>query len=173
MLLGLGLAVGGVVAYGIFRTQKTADYTDDEDRPTIIVRNGSLYIENTGGKKWKKKNHNSEEWWRMDHDKGHWPGFFEVSFEGGSGTCGPAYTPEITIYIQGDQKYQVTKRPRNPNAWNDKKLEPVILGTGLTASNSTLTNSAATAIVRVEYKTGPSSTATCTGPTQVTVQTHR
>jgi hypothetical protein len=175
-----GFAVAGAVAvaYAMFFDEPV----DDDDRPPIIVRNGSLIFENGDGmrpgKPWKEITAGNETWWRMDHPKGHWPGYFDVSFNGGTidGTnpCPTAYSPEITVYFQGEgDPYRVTKRPRNPNG-NDKKLDPVVLGTGLTADNTQtyprLTKADTEGIDRVVWTTGPNTSATCSGPSEAKIE---
>ncbi|HXG72341.1 MAG TPA: hypothetical protein VNJ04_17185 [Gemmatimonadaceae bacterium] len=178
-----GLAIGAVVgvllgAVVMYSLQEPS--ADDEDRPPIIVRGGSLIFESgdakTSGKNWKQKSGTE---WKQDHDKGHWVGYFAVSFDAPS-TCAPVYTPELTVYFKpdgpgADTAFQITRQPRNNNG-NDKKQEPVVIGQGLVAANSitnpTLTFNQKGSIARVDYKT-PGGTGTCATPKEIRIELAR
>jgi len=167
------ILAGAAVAFLMFRA------ADDEDRPPIIVRGGSLIFQSeesgTPGKKWAAKVPNKE--WISDHDAGKWVSMFEVTFEGPN-DCSSAYTPELTVYYKAAAEkedivsFQVLRQPKNQG---NNKMETVISGAGLTednnAANPTLTYAGtANEILRVDYKRGPSTIASCEAPTKVTIK---
>ena len=152
--------------------------SDDEDRPPIIVRGGSLIFESGDatkpGKSWKEKVAGKD--WIADQAKGHHVSTFVVTFDGGSGACGSVYAPELTVYYKpssGSPNTSTFTVARQPDG--KKKYETVISGGGLAADNTatypTLTAAGESKdIVRVDYKTGPSTIATCTTPAKVTIE---
>jgi hypothetical protein len=99
---------------------------EDDDRPPIIVKGGSLYFENTTtkrpGKVWKEVTAGNKKVWGLDHDNGKKVSFYQVYFVGGSGVCAPVETEEVSVNFDHDsnpntpdRQYTVNvvdKRPR-------------------------------------------------------------
>ena len=82
-----GLLAGASAVYALFRF-----FAEDEERPPIIVRGGSLVFESgdprhSNGKKRKSKRWKHEFGWKPDHRKGENVSRFDVSFETDTG-CG-------------------------------------------------------------------------------------
>jgi hypothetical protein len=134
---GLGGLTVGIVGTALILT---AVVRDDEDRPPMVVKGGSLIFQSGvdaahPGKRWKK-NANSTTEWQMDHPRGKPTRTFLVMMSG-SGSCGPAFVPELsleyTLSSGGTARFQVVRRPQNGSG---NKQVPTVIGDGLTENNS-------------------------------------
>lgn len=133
--LATSLGLAGYTAYKFV--------AEDEDRPPIIVKSGSLIFENgddaqNQGKPWHEPNAKQE--WQLDHPKGRPTKQFHAIFVGGTGDCAPKYITEAVIYYKymKDQneetaQFTVTTRQRSPQGGTKA---PAILGADLVKDNS-------------------------------------
>ena len=106
-----GLAIGALLAGTAVFLLASREAGDDEDRPPIIVRGGSLLFEsdeNAIGKPWhvKDKGQNTEQW-QPNHAAGKVASWFVIEIEVGQGTgsC-PALSMtqgEVTFTRRGQQ----------------------------------------------------------------------
>ena len=79
----------------------------DDDRPPIIVRGGSLHFENTTtkrpGKKWKQVTAGNKKEWELDHGNGKKVSFYQVYFFPAAGTsCAPVEGEEVVVDFDSD-----------------------------------------------------------------------
>jgi hypothetical protein len=113
---------------------------DDEDRPPIIVKGGSLIIqsgrEGEPGKPWES----AEGGFRQRHDEGKNLETYSVRFVGGSGSCASKFARTVRVTYQPDSggRYVVTiTRARNPVTG---KHEPFVTPVGRLRIDNTLPN---------------------------------
>ncbi len=99
------VALGALLVFGCGRLMRQAD---DEDRPPIIVKGGSLVIEsglsNRDGKEWKST---ADYVWEQVHDRGKPVTAFQIYFEGGTidekqNPCPPAVVDQVQINYDPD-----------------------------------------------------------------------
>lgn len=113
--------------------------SDDEDRPPIIVKNGSLIFESgddaqNPGYDWDEPNAKDE--WHPKHAKGKPTRVYQAIFVGGTGNgCAPRYTTKAVIYYKGDDETQPRQYTLDIRQRGSKK-GPAVVGSGLTADNT-------------------------------------
>ena len=171
-VLGLagGFALGLLVGAG----------AEDEDRPPIIVKGGSLIFQSgdpdgasdeKAGKSWKQVGGD----WQPDHDNGKKTNWFSVAIRGGSGSC-PALsmTRELTVTYEAqglESNFRVTIKPRGPN----KGAAPAIVGSGFTEGGNSnnpqliFGNTGEGSIKRVQFNAQGSGSVTCNGPSSLKI----
>ena len=117
----------------------------NEDRPPIIVRGGSLVIQ-SGDPKSSNPNHKKgKPWlkdgahWKQEHDNGKDVKTYSVSFQGGGGSCSPAFATEVRVTYQpksGDKV--VILIGRADKSGPEKEKEPrIVSAKELVVDNST------------------------------------
>jgi hypothetical protein len=107
---------------------------NDDERPPIIVKGGSLIIQSGDakssnpkhkfGKKWEKDGKN----WKQTHGNGKHVGKYSVSFQGGGATCTPDFASDVRVTYKpksGDKIVIVITRRERSSADND--TEPLIV----------------------------------------------
>jgi hypothetical protein len=155
---GLGGLAVGVLATA---TVVYVSTRDNEDRPPMVVKGGSLIFQsginnNKPGKNWRSDSSAPNEW-QMDHAAGKPTNTFLVMMPG-SGTCGPDFVDQLNFEytLQNGQvvQFQLTRKKQIGSSGN--KMVPTIIGANLTPTNSAptpvLTFPGAGALTRV---TGP------------------
>lgn len=186
--------VGGLLCAGLLligwtvQTSGMKVLAEDEERPPIIVKGGSLLFESGDSKKakkgkpWKKEtvagDKTSEHQWKPVHQDAAPANVLKVAFEGGTGTCVAAYLPEFTVLYDPDgtgakpqASYLVTRRARD----NGKgTLAPAIIDAAgaLTSDGSAdypTLKADGTNAFRIQFVTAGGSTVTCSNPTRVLV----
>jgi hypothetical protein len=133
-------AVGGAIA-GALLLWGASEFlgSDDEDRPPIIVKNGSLVFQSgtepRPGKSWKAQGNRN---WQTNHGNGKRVSTFQLYFIGGKvkdsdDPCRPTTATDFTVKLDHDGNsatdpidYQVTRRP------DGKKAAPTVIGDNLT-----------------------------------------
>ena len=98
-LISIALALMlGLAACSAFRTS----HEDEEDRPPIIVRNGSIIFESGArgrpGKPWKK----FQGVFFQDHPRGKPVTSFQLYFRGGTGDCAPVSGTDFSVVFDDD-----------------------------------------------------------------------
>ena len=170
----LGFAAGGLLAGGLllYATLQYLQPPDDEDRPPIIVRGGSLEFEsgtvNRPGRNWKT----GSVGFQMIHDRGKPVSRFQVYFEGGTGLCTPVTVADFTISFDHDGQgntpprlYEVRTRP------DTGRPAPTVTGEGLTISSNNPTQLRVDAEATAFSIVG--SNFECTNPTAVWIESIR
>lgn len=168
-----GLLAGGLLGYALAGAE-------DEDRPPIIVKGGSLIFESGDvdgdadektGKPWKQVGSD----WQPDHKEGKKTQWFSVAIRGGSGSC-PALsmTREVNVFyeVQGTETaFRLMIKPRGPN----KGPAPAIVGSGLT-QGGTSTNpqlvfgtAGQGSFKRVQFSAQGVGSVTCNGPSTLKI----
>jgi len=167
-----GALIAGVIVSALLRIQGSGD---DEERPPIIVRGGSLIFQSgdagTLGKSWMPVGSD----WQPDHLKGVPVSMFTVKIQGGGGiaTC-PSMerTREIAVtYTEGGQS-SVFRLQIKPRPHGSGKPAPAIVGSGLRGEPATTGNPQIVfgehgkgEITRVQYNAlGSTGTVDCHGP---------
>ena len=200
----LTYVVGGLFCAGLLVigwTVQTAGMkvlAEDEDRPPIIVKGGSLLFESgdskkaTKGKPWKTEAvpdaaGKNEKQWKPDHPNGIPASVLKVAFTGGTDearrACTAMYLPEFTVLYDPDGTgvvpqagYLVTRRAREKGQGT---LAPAIveMTLPLAATGSTdypaLMAAGTNKVFRIEYVKADGSKGWCDKPTQVEVNTIR
>ena len=93
-----GLAVGAGLLWLFFKKRPR----DEEDRPVMVVKSGSLVIQSGSdsanpGKRWKKVGEEGDkDIWQMDHPGGKHTNQFRVSMFG-TGRCGPRRVRQLRL----------------------------------------------------------------------------
>ena len=165
---------------------------EDEERPPIIVRGGSLIFESGAagkpGKPWKKetvvRSGKNETQWKPDHPTGIPTGALSVAFTGGTDAagkpCATVSVPEVTITYDPDGTgsrpagtFLITRRPR---AMGKGTLAPTIVETTIPlspdAATNTLTAAGSDKTMRFEYVSAGKK-GSCDKPTSVQVNSRR
>ncbi|HXG57027.1 MAG TPA: hypothetical protein VNJ03_16735 [Vicinamibacterales bacterium] len=178
----LGVLTGAAVMYSFQQPS-----VEDDDRPPIIVRGGSLIFESGDtkkskpGKPWRKETvtdsaGQSEVQWKPDHEKARSVGLFVVSFENGTdasgATCVSEFLPELTVIYDHDGeagtpaiRYLISRRPRNNG--NGTMAPTVIQTAPLTEDNTsvpdypTLTLTGTETKIAIEYTRANGQTVVC------------
>ena len=173
-IAAIGLAVG--VGVGLL----VSPGAEDEDRPPIIVKGGSLIFqsgdpdgdaEEQAGKRWKQVGSD----WQPDHDDGKKTSWFSVAIRGGSGSCPTlSMTRELTVTYEAqglETNLRITTKPRGPN----KGPAPAIVGSGLTTGGSSTNpqlifgNPNEGSIKRVQFNAQGGGSVTCNGPSSLKI----
>ena len=149
----VGLVVGGLALFAYNRLM-----AEDDDRPPIIVRGGSLYFESVTTKRqparvWTEVN-NSKKEWRVVQSKGKKVTFYQVYFEGGSGACAPIESAQVVVNSR-EKQFTVTIAEGRPTVTSDQEMEVSNNDTRLIADPDGMLSS-----VVIDSKT-------CTAPTAV------
>ena len=167
-----GALIAGLVAAAVFSRILSGD---DEERPPIIVRGGSLIFQSgdagTQGKSWMPVGSD----WQPDHLRGVPVSMFTVRIQGGGSIAAcPSMerTREIAVtYAEGGQssvfRFQIKPRPHGSG-----KPAPAIVGSGLRSEAATPGNPQIVfgehgkgEITRVQYNAlGSTGTVDCQGP---------
>jgi hypothetical protein len=96
----LGLAAGALLVYAIGKALQLPD--EDEERPPIIVKNGSLIFqsgdEGKPGKPWFE---DADREWKQFHEAGQPTNVFRLDFTA-VGTCQQVHAPEFVIGFDPD-----------------------------------------------------------------------
>lgn len=132
-----GLILGAVIGFTVAQT--LTEPPEDEDRPPIIVKNGSLIFESGDvnsndpeekpGKPWKQVGSD----WQPDHDRGKGAKRLIVAIQGGEqSTCpGLSMTKSVTVTYTSAQgvasNFEISLKPRRSKGTN----APAIAGNGL------------------------------------------
>lgn len=195
----LGVLCAGLLALG--RTVQTSGMgvlAEDEERPPIIVKGGSLLFESGDSKKakkgkpWKTEDvpdaaGKNEKQWKPDHPNGIPASVLKVAFTGGTDearrACTAIYLPEFTVLYDPDGTgplppagYLVTRRAREKGQGT---LAPAIVEMTLplapsgSADYPALIAAGTNKIFRIEYVKADGSKGWCDKPTQVEVNTIR
>jgi hypothetical protein len=131
--VAVGAALTGVVIY-------VAAIRDNEDRPPMVVKGGSLIIQSgfnskKPGKPWHNDPAAPNEW-QMDHPGGKKTNAFLLMMSG-SGSCGPDFVDEMVLEYtlastQAVQQFRITRKAQ----FGGSKLVPTVIGERLTPTNS-------------------------------------
>ena len=137
-----GLIVGGLLVYGALSSTRA----DDEERPPIIVRGGSLIFESGDATSTDPAEKTGKPWtqvgsdWQPDHGNGNKTKWFSVELRGGNPSLCPglSMTKQLTIVYQAssggaETSFVLSTKPRPAGS---KAPAPAISGSGLTASNT-------------------------------------
>jgi hypothetical protein len=152
---------------------------EDEERPPIIVRNGSLIFESGDaasndpeektGKPWKQVDGS----WQPDHNKGKKTKWFVVTIQGGtSGACpGAGMTQEIVItYTKDSTDTKFTIKPKGRNNGGNGPKAPAIETTatlqqgGSSANPQLIFDPVGGAISNVSFQSAIGENANCMRP---------
>jgi hypothetical protein len=193
-----GIVCGALFVWAVQPSARRA--AEDEERPPIIVKGGSLLIESGDaakgkkGKPWKKEavadgSGKNENQWKPDHPTGIPSSILKVVFFGGKDDAGRAcaamFLPEFTVLYDPDgtgalpqTSYLVTRRPRERGQGT---LAPAVIETGLpltpggTADYPALMAAGTNKAFRIEYtKADPNnSKGWCERPSRVEVSAAR
>jgi len=105
---------------------------EDEDRPPIIVKNGSLIFQSgkppDDGKPWYEA---APSVWMQVHEKGKPITSYQVVFTGGSGDCSTKFAPMFTVWFDPDGEegnaeeisYTVSRRPRTAHGTDAPSIQ--------------------------------------------------
>lgn len=168
-------AAGGILlgATAYFLYDKGVDQ-QDEDRPPIVVKGGSLNFYNgtpgRPGRAWKPVSAK----FQLDHDRGKPVSSFQLYFVGGTGACSPVTTSEFTVNFDHDGIADTPALVYTVNLESDQgRRAPTVSGTDLavdTADSTRLyTGTAGTgSIGAVAW-----SNQECAAPTEVWVESIR
>jgi hypothetical protein len=134
-----GLAVGAALTGAVIYVASTKD---NEDRPPMVVKGGSLIIQSgfnskKPGKPWHNDPNAANEW-QMDHSAGKQTNAFLVMMSG-SGSCGPDFVDDMILEYtlssnQAVQQFRVTRKKQIGSSGN--KMVPTVIGERLTPTNS-------------------------------------
>lgn len=107
--------------------------SNDDERPPIIVRGGSLVIQSGDPKSSNPKHKKGKPWrkdgslWKQKHDNGKDVKTYSVSFQGGGASCGPALSTEVRVTYQLTSGEKVVILiGREGKSAKDKEKEPAI-----------------------------------------------
>lgn len=173
------LILGSLALFSCARFMGDEAMSEEEDRPPIIVRGGSLHFisgdvgsgvpDERDGKPWIHEER-TENNWQPDHKKGKKTKWFVLEFDPNTMTC-PAtvIATKLTVYY-GTSTFVIEAKPRHGGGGN----APNIFGTGLKPSGSTqnpelVLDGGDGKITKVEYDTRKDGTKTCESPTKVTI----
>lgn len=171
----LAYAAGGILlgAAAYFLYDKAVNQ-QDEDRPPIVVKGGSLNFYNGApsrpGKAWKS----SALGFQLDHDRGKPVSSFQLYFVGGTGACSPVTTSDFTVSFDHDGIADTPARLYTVNVRSDKgRPAPTASGPDLVIdtgdSRRLYTGTAGTgSLVSVAW-----SSLECAAPTEVWVESIR
>jgi hypothetical protein len=156
---------------------------EDEERPPIIVKNGSLIFESGDasstdsdekkGKPWKRTGND----WQPDHQKAKKSKWFAVSITGGSGTACPAFamTQEVVIKYKETGGAESTFYLKAKDRGNGAKA-PTIEGQNLAVQDNTSDNpklvfgtAGGGAMSNVSFTAAAGGDANCTSPTSLKI----
>ena len=133
-----GLAAGALITGAVIYT---AVIRDNEDRPPMVVKGGSLIFQSgvnsaNPGKQWQK-NPNAQNEWQMNHSAGKPTNAFSVMMTG-SGTCGPGFVTELTLEYtrSSDQSVRTFQLVRKAQFGTSGKMVPTVVGDGLAPTNA-------------------------------------
>lgn len=196
--------VGGLLCAGLLvigwtvQTSGMKVLAEDEERPPIIVKGGSLLFESGDstkakkGKSWKTEavpdaDGKNEKQWKPDHPNGIPASVLKVAFTGGSDearrACAAMYLPEFTVLYDPDGTgvlpqagYLVTRRARDKGQGT---LAPAVVETTLplvpwgSGDYPGLMAAGTHKVFRIEYVKADGTKGWCDKPTQVEVNTIR
>ena len=133
-----GLAAGALITGAVIYT---AVIRDNEDRPPMVVKGGSLIFQSgvnssNPGKTWHN-DPNAQSEWQMNHPAGKPTNAFSVMLTG-SGSCGPGFVQELTLEYtrSSDQAVRTFRLVRKAQFGTSGKMVPTVIGDGLTPTNS-------------------------------------
>ena len=122
-VVGAGVVAALVIGYAI--SNKLAD---DDDRPPIIVKGGSLYFDNTSpkrpGKPWKQVNQASKKEWELDHNNGKPVSFFALYFP--NTNCAPVEVEEAVVNFDHDGDATTTPKQFTIKIAATGKRRPIV-----------------------------------------------
>lgn len=102
LIVNVTIAVFSVAAG--FYIASVLQSADDDDRPPIVVKNGSLYFDNgypqRPGSQWNQVPGTSD--WQPDHPKGKPVTQLQLYFNGGTGTCVETAVKSFTVNFDPD-----------------------------------------------------------------------
>ena len=178
-----GAVIAGVVVAGVFSAISGGD---DEERPPIIVRGGSIIFESGDKNSNKPKEKKGKKWahagsdWQPDQPHGIAISDLTVAIRGGNQSSCPALdrvpgnpptaAPEVTVTYRVGQTDSSFKITLAPDANNAKKYVPTIIGSNMRQENDTSDNPQLVfgnhgegEISRVQFR-GQSGDVNCQGP---------
>lgn len=174
------LVLGSLALFGCGRFFGGGASFADDDRPPIIVRNGSLTFESGSKKrlgKWRKVDDASKKEWELDDDNGKKTATLHVYFVGGTDSgCVPETAEEVTVYYNnptgpstGAKQYTV-KINRSPKKGKDVPM--VSAPDDLEVDNTNMKLTASPADWKLTKVTIRTTTATleCTAPREVWIE---
>ena len=182
--LTAGAVIGGVLVGGALSTLGTS--ADDEERPPIIVKGGSIIFESGDRNSNKPKEKKGKKWaptgsdWQPDQTHGIPVSDLTIAIRGGNpGSCPvldrvpgnpPSAPAEITVTYKVGQTESSFKITTTPQKNNLNKYVPTIVGTGMRQENDTTDNPQLVfgnhgegEISRVQFR-GQSGNVNCQGP---------
>lgn len=123
-----GLILGGLLAFGAMRYFASAE---DEERPPIIVKGGSLIFQSE--RAWQQVGGD----WQPDQKNGRRTNGFSVSIQGPDTTCPLlSTTKELTLTFRDangtEREFRISRKPR-PGSGTDA---PAVTGPDLIVDNS-------------------------------------
>ena len=179
-----GALIGGLLVGGVLSTIGSGG--DDEERPPIIVRGGSIVFESGDKNTTKPKEKKGKKWtpagndWQPDQAHGIPVSDLTIAIRGGNqGSCPaldrvpgnpPAAPAEITVTYRVGQTESSFKITTTPQKNNLNKYVTTIVGTGMRQENDTTDNPQLVfgnhgegEISRVQFR-GQSGNVNCQGP---------
>lgn len=197
-IVGLLVCAGLLVIGWTVQTAGMKVAAEDEERPPIIVKGGSLLFESGDAKKAKKgkpwkteavpdADGKNEKQWKPDHPNGLPASVLKVAFTGGTDearrACTALYLPEFTVRYDPDGtgvlpqgEYLVTRRAREKGQGT---LAPAIVETTLplvtwgSGDYPALMAAGTNKVFRIDYVKADGTKGWCDKPTQVEVNTMR
>jgi hypothetical protein len=133
-----GLATGAVLTGAVIYV---AAIRDNEDRPPMVVKGGSLIIQSgfnskKPGKPWHNDPAAPNEW-QMDHSAGKQTNAFLLMMSG-SGSCGPDFVDEMvleyTLSNNQTTQYRITRKKQIGSSGS--KMVPTVIGERLSPTNT-------------------------------------
>lgn len=173
--------MGGLLVLGAVTL---LDHHEDEERPPIIVKNGSLIFESGDSKSEDPEEKTGKPWhevgneWQPDHPEGKKVKWFSVGVQGPGGCPALAMTKQVTVTYKNadgtETDFVIKMSPRGPGGTDS----PAIAGGTLTANNSianpTLTYGTAGqgAISRVRFQGQGIGNVECPDPISLRIWQH-
>jgi hypothetical protein len=178
-----GLIVGGLLAYAALQTM---DRAEDEDRPPIIVRGGSIIFQSGDPESSDSDERPGKPWlqdgagdWQPDQPSGKKSKWFSIAIRGAVQCPALSMTKEVTVtYTAADNtesRFTFTFKERPTST---RSPAPAIRGTGLTVDNSganqTLTYGTAGQgrISRVQFQGQGVGNVNCADPVSLKIWAH-